>query len=116
MTFGERLKLEREKRDLSKGELSKMIGLHYSQLGRYERNEASPKSEVLKKLANALDLTTDYLMNGSLSELANDRISDKKLISSFQKISTLSDESQKVVLALIDAFIFQQEMKDRLAS
>jgi transcriptional regulator with XRE-family HTH domain len=116
MTFGERLKLEREKKGLSKGELSKMIGLHYTQLGRYENNKATPKSDALRKIANALDLTTDYLMSGSVSDLAEDRISDKKLISSFQKISTLSDESQKVVVALIDAFIFQQEMKDRLAS
>ena len=49
MTFGERLKLEREKRELSKGDLSNMIGLHYSQIGRYERDEAIPKSDKLKK-------------------------------------------------------------------
>lgn len=116
MTFGERLKQEREKKGLSKGDLSKLIGLHYTQLGRYERDEATPKSDVLTKIANALDISTDYLMNGTVADLAEERISNKKLISSFQKITLLSEESQKVVLALIDAFIFQQEMKDRLAS
>ena len=116
MTFGERLKIEREKRNLSKLFLSKEIGLHHSQLGRYERGEAIPKADMLRKLANALDVTTDYLMNGTTSDLAEERISDKRLITSFRKISSLSEENQEIVLKLIDAFIFQEEMKERLAS
>lgn len=115
MDFGERLTKERKNKHLSKADLSKLVGVHYSQLGRYERNEASPSADMLKKLANALEVTTDYLMNGTSKELATETIKDKKLISLFHKISDLSDDNKDVVIKLIDAFIFQQETKKRLA-
>jgi transcriptional regulator with XRE-family HTH domain len=116
MTFGQRLTEERLKKGLSKLDLSKIVEIHYSQIGRYERDQATPGSDMLKKLANALELTTDYLMNGTVSEQATDRIKDKKLITQFQKIAALPEESQVIVLALIDAFVFQQEMKDRFVN
>jgi len=116
MTFGERLKQAREKKQLTKAALGKMVNVHYSQIGRYERNEANPSSDVLKKMANGLDVTTDYLMNGTSSDLAEEQITDKALVNQFKKISVLSDENKKIVIALIDAFLFQQEMKTRLVS
>lgn len=114
MIFGERLKALRENKQLTKAALGKMVGVHYSQIGRYERGEANPSSDVLKKMANGLDVTTDYLMNGTSSDLAEEQITDKALVNQFKKISGLSDENKKIVVALIDAFLFQQEMKTRL--
>jgi transcriptional regulator with XRE-family HTH domain len=116
MTFGERLKQAREKKQLTKAALGKLVGVHYSQIGRYERNEANPSSDVLRKMANGLDVTTDYLMNGTSIDLAGDQIADKTLINQFKKISILSEENKKIVVALIDAFLFQQEMKSRFVS
>ena len=110
-SFGKRLTQEREKNKLSKGELATSIGLHYSQIGRYERGEALPSADVLKKLANQLGVTTDYLMNGTKSDMAEEKIKDKKLINLFNRISELDTNSQKIVTTLIDAFLFQQEMK-----
>jgi transcriptional regulator with XRE-family HTH domain len=116
MAFGERLKQAREKKQLSKVALSKLVNVHYSQIGRYERDQASPSADMLKKIANELDVSTDFLMNGTSSDLADEQINDKALINQFKKISGLSEENKKVVMALIEAFLFQQEMKSRLAS
>jgi len=69
---------------------------------------------VLKKLANALDASTDYLMNGTTSDLAAESIQDKTLINQFNRITELSAENKKIVSALIDAFLFQQEMRQEL--
>lgn len=114
-SFGQRLKEAREAKGLTKDKLGKLIKIHYSQIGRYERNEASPSADVLKKMANALDVTTDYLMNGTTQDLANENIQDKTLINQFNRISELSDDNKTVVSKLIDAFLFQQEMKQKLA-
>jgi len=114
--FGKRLKAEREKNKLSKVDLSRKIGIHYSQIGRYERDQASPSADVLKNLANELGTTTDFLMNGTKSDMAEEKIKDKKLIHQFNRISELAKEEQKIVTALIDAFLFQKEMKNRLSS
>jgi transcriptional regulator with XRE-family HTH domain len=112
--FGARLKAEREKNNLSKVALSNKIGVHYSQIGRYERDEASPSADVLKKLANELGVTTDYLMNGTKADMAEEKMKDKKLMNLFNRVSELNKEEQKIVTALIDAFLFQKEMKNRL--
>ena len=113
--FGKRLTASREAKGLTKEKLGKVVGVHHSQIGRYEKGEASPSAEVLKKMANALNVSTDYLMNGSTSDLAQENIQDKTLINQFNRISELSEDNKTVVSKLIDAFLFQQEMKQKLA-
>ncbi|MGB8489449.1 MAG: helix-turn-helix transcriptional regulator [Bacteroidales bacterium] len=49
----------------SKSGLAKEINVHYSQIGRYEEKGAQPSGDILAKLANALEVTSDYLMNGT---------------------------------------------------
>jgi transcriptional regulator with XRE-family HTH domain len=114
-SFGQRLTQAREAKGLTKDKLGKLIKIHYSQIGRYERGEASPSADVLKKMANTLDVSTDYLMNGTTADLAAENIQDKTLINQFNRISELSQENKTVVSKLIDAFLFQQEMKLKLA-
>src|SRR6185312_3072454 len=108
--FGRRLKAVREAKGYTKDKLGKLGGIHHSQIGRYEKGDASPSAEVLKKLANALDASTDYLMNGTTSDLAAQNIQNKTLINKFNRVAELSEENKKIVSALIDAFLFQQEM------
>ena len=55
-------------------------------------------------------------MNGTTIDLANEMINDKNLINQFKRIAILSDENKKVVMALIDAFTFKQETKQKLIS
>ncbi|AMA50273.1 helix-turn-helix domain-containing protein [Flavobacterium covae] len=115
-SFGDRLKVLREEKKLSKGNLADLINIHYSQIGRYERNEASPSSEVLNKIANILEVSTDFLMNGTIEQIADNAINDKTLINQFNRIAKLDDENKKIVISLIDAFLFRQEMKEKLAN
>jgi hypothetical protein len=67
-------------------------------------------------MASALDVTTDYLMNGTTADLAAENIQDKTLINHFNRITELSEENKTVVSKLIDAFLFQQEMKQKLSN
>lgn len=113
-SFGQRLTEAREAKGFTKDKLGKLIKIHYSQIGRYERNEASPSADALKKMANALNVSTDYLMNGTTSDLAAENIQDKTLINQFNRIIELSEDNKTVVSKLIDAFLFQQEMKVKL--
>jgi transcriptional regulator with XRE-family HTH domain len=114
--FGKRLTAAREAKNLTKQKLGEVVGVHHSQIGRYEKGEASPAAEVLKKMANALNVSTDYLMNGTTADLAAENINDKTLINQFNRISELTEDNKTVVSKLIDAFLFQQEMKQKLAN
>jgi transcriptional regulator with XRE-family HTH domain len=114
-SFGLRLKEVREAKGFTKEKFGKLVKIHYSQIGRYERNEASPSADALKKMANALDVSTDYLMNGTTADLAAENITDKTLINQFNRIAELTEDNKTVVSKLIDAFLFQQEMRQKLA-
>ena len=67
-TIGERIKDLRTGHKLTQTDLSKLVGLSYIQVGRYETGKSRPSSEILQKLAEALDTTTDFLMNGNTNE------------------------------------------------
>ena len=58
MTFGERLKMLRERSGLTQGQLAAKAGISREVLNSYEKEVRTPRIEYLKKLADALD--TDY--------------------------------------------------------
>lgn len=59
---GDRLKNMRELKRFTQDELSEYAGIAKSQLSRYENGHTDPAAFVLKKLAERLDCTTDYLL------------------------------------------------------
>ena len=102
MSLSERLKEARTKKGLSQSDLAKKVKLHYTQIGRYENKGAQPSADILSKLADALDVTTDYLMSGSQDEMA-EGISDKELMTQFKRIAKLPKEKKAIVKELLDA-------------
>jgi transcriptional regulator with XRE-family HTH domain len=62
LTLGERLRLQRERRDLSRFDLGRMAGMSSRTIGRYERDEKEPVAHVLGRMALALNTTADYLI------------------------------------------------------
>ena len=115
MSFELRLKQARTNKGYSKSDLANLIGVHYSQIGRYENKGAQPSAEVLGKLANALEVTTDFLMNGTADNLANNTLSDKELLNQFKYIEKLPEADKSVIKILLDAFITKKQIQ-QLAS
>jgi transcriptional regulator with XRE-family HTH domain len=60
--FPERLFAAREKRDLSQGQLAKRAGFQASAISHFETGTRKPSFDNLRRLADALDVTTDYLL------------------------------------------------------
>jgi len=80
MTFASRLKKARVEKGFTKIDLSKIAKVHHVQIGRYENKGAFPSTEVLTKIANALGVSAEYLLNGDKDNLANNTLSDKELL------------------------------------
>jgi transcriptional regulator with XRE-family HTH domain len=114
MGLPERLKEARTKKGLSQSDLAKKVKLHYTQIGRYENKGAQPSADILSKLADVLDVTTDYLMSGSQDEMA-EGISDKELMTQFKRIAQLPKERKAIVKELLDAFLLKSDLKEKLA-
>jgi len=111
MEFSDRLKKARLEKDLSKSDLAVKIGVHYSQIGRYEEKGALPSADVMTKIANVLEVSSDYLMNGTTDEFANNTLTDKELLNQFKAIEVMNDTDKNVIKVLIDAFITKARIK-----
>jgi transcriptional regulator with XRE-family HTH domain len=109
--FAKRLRLLRIQRELSQTDLGALAKIHYTHIGRYEAGRSIPTSETLKSLANALSVTTDYLMEGATTEIASARLTDRELIQCFQEVERLPDEDKAVVKKLLDAFLAMHQLK-----
>lgn len=114
--FSERLRELRKKKNLSQMELAKTVGVHYTHIGRYERGLASrPAADTLKRMAEALDVTSDYLMEGATEEVAKARIEDRELLKQFQQVEKLPNDDKIVIKKLIDAFLTKKKVQELAA-
>ena len=99
MLFGERLAQVRKKKKVSQDDLAKAIGVHAPVIGRYERNEVKPSIEVAAKMAEALQVSLDYLVGFSDDEL------DHSLTQKILDIQKLNDEDRTNIIKTIDALL-----------
>lgn len=60
--FPVRLRAAREQRGLNQGELAQRSGLQASAISHFETGTRKPSFDNLRRLADALDITTDYLL------------------------------------------------------
>ena len=60
--FPGRLRTAREKRKLSQGGLASHAGFQASAISHFETGSRKPSFDNLRRLADALDVTTDYLL------------------------------------------------------
>ena len=65
MEFSKRLKQARQDANLTQTELSKKTGIKRATIASYEAKNTSPSFDNLKILADALEVTTDYLSGNS---------------------------------------------------
>lgn len=110
-SFAHRLRTLRKTRDLSQTQLGQKAGLHYTHIGRFERGTSRPGGDTLQRLADALDTTSDYLLQGASDEAAAARVTDRDLLRQFQAIENLPDADKLVVKTLLDAFIAKRQIE-----
>jgi transcriptional regulator with XRE-family HTH domain len=109
--FADRLRALRKQKNLSQTELGKLAGLHYTHIGRFERGTSRPSSDTLKRLADALEVSSDYLLDGSTEEAAKAKFEDRELLRQFQEVEHLPEEDKTVVKKLLDAFLTKKHLQ-----
>ena len=84
---------------ISQDELAKRIGAHAPVIGRYERGEVKPSIEVATKIADALEVSLDYLVGRS------DLMLENKVLDRVLDIQKLSDKDREHLFAMMDAYL-----------
>ncbi|MFN0083222.1 MAG: helix-turn-helix domain-containing protein [Ferruginibacter sp.] len=110
MTIGEHIMLLRKQKGLSQAELGKAIGTSGDVIGRYERDVITPSIDVIVKVAEALEVSIDFLVGKSKMVL------DKQAVKRLEDITKLPDDNKNFVLNLIDMALRDFKVKKAHAS
>jgi transcriptional regulator with XRE-family HTH domain len=109
--FAQRLRTLRKQKGLSQTELGQLADLHYTHIGRFERGASRPSGDTLKRLADALDVTSDYLLEGAADDAARAKLADRELLRQFQEVERLPEADKHVVKTLLDAFLTKKQLQ-----
>ncbi len=70
MNFGEKIKQKRKEKNLTQAELATLFGVTRRVISSYENNASRPRSiESFRRLADILDVKTDYLLREEGSDV-----------------------------------------------
>lgn len=64
----------------------------------------------VNKIARALEVNPDFLMNGSLENKATDTLNDERLLIQFRKIEQLPADKKNLLIEFLDGFIFKSSI------
>jgi len=90
----------REKKGWSQTDLSDKSSVSRVMIGKYERGEAVPSIEAAKKIADALEVSLDYLVG----EGVNSKF-DKRTLQRLQDLELLEEDKKSTLFDLIDTYI-----------
>lgn len=105
VTFGKRLVEVRKDKKFSQADLAKKVDVHGAVIGRYERDEVKPSIEMATRIAEALEISLDYLVGNTDSSM------DKIIVKRVQDIQKLDTEERGHLFALMDAFLRDTKTK-----
>lgn len=100
----EKLKLARKQKGLTQGQLAKRAGTDSQRISKYERGVLVPTTAILVKLADALEVSLDYLLREA-EDRSVGKIRDTVLLDQFTEIDSLPESDKVLVKGLLDAFI-----------
>jgi transcriptional regulator with XRE-family HTH domain len=113
-SFAERLRALRKQKNLSQTELGKLADLHYTHIGRFERGTSRPSGDTLHRLADALGVSSDYLLEGTTDDAAKARFEDRELLRQFQEVELLPEADKMVIKTLLDAFLTKKQLQSMI--
>jgi len=107
-SFGKRLTEVRKDKKMSQEEVGKLVSVHGAVIGRYERDEVKPSIEMATQLAEALEVSLDYLVGST------DTLLEKNIVNRILDIQKLKENEKQHVFALLDAFLKQTKLQSIL--
>jgi len=104
MDFPERLTTIRKQRGMTQQALADVVGIHVTQLRRYEGGKAQPTMGVLRELAVALRVSADALL---FEENERGPADDMRL--QFEALARLDDKERDVVREVLEGMLIKHD-------
>ena len=107
--FSARLRHVRERKDLSQAELAEKAGLQPSAISHFETGRRAPSFANLRALADALSVSTDYLLSRQDEPTVAGPASEEM----FRHLSGMSDEDQAFIEEMARALAKKNKEKGK---
>jgi transcriptional regulator with XRE-family HTH domain len=96
----------RRERGLTQQQLAERVAVDVQQLKRYEAGSSQPTLDVIRKMALALNVSSDRLLFGE-----EERGPDDDLRLQFEAINSFDPEEKQVVRSLLEGMILKHEAR-----
>ena len=111
MAFSDRLTNLRKQRGLTQEGLANLVKLTKTQIYRYERSNAQPTLDVIKRLAIALSVSADELVFEE-----DERNPDDSLMLLLEGVNKLDPDEKHVIREIIEGMIVKHQTKQIVKS
>ena len=115
MVFSKNLKTLLEKKNLSQVELSKILGVSESSVGKWLLQKSMPRMTIIEKLAQYFQVDKTYFFkdtNNELPELTEKNNKDFPQIRAIQRAMTNVDEEKRNRMLEVLKISFQEAFKE----
>ena len=110
MSFSTRFMSLRKEHGLTQPQMADKVGIHLTQVRRYESGEAQPSLDILKRIALTFNVSADWLIFEDGEREPQDELKLK-----FEAIKQMDEEELKSVTSILDALILKHQAKRLLS-
>lgn len=112
MTLGKKIKELRAEKGLSQAALEELSGVNSKLLSKYENERIVPTADTLRKIAEALQISSDYLIFENAPKNGVSQLHDLELFEKFRIVEQMAPENRTMIKNLIDAVIIKSKLED----
>ena len=115
MNLGDKIKQLRKEHNLSQEQLAQKVDSVKSLIWKYEKNQASPSADMIKRIAMIFNVSSDYLLFDESEKENISRISDKGLLRQLEEIDTMDEKIKEHVKFFLELTINANKIKKMTA-
>ena len=95
MNMSEKIKILRKEKKWSQSELAEKLNVHITHISRLETGKYAPSLDLLKKIAETFEVTTDYQLYENVDSLDSIHLQNKPLYERMKLLDSLDEEDRK---------------------
>lgn len=111
-SLGEKIRMLRQEKGLSQVLLEKKSGVNSKLLSKYENGRIIPTADTLRKIAEGLETSADYLIFDNVPKDGLSQIEDLDLFEKFKEVERMDAESKDMIKSLIEAVIIKNKVQN----
>jgi transcriptional regulator with XRE-family HTH domain len=114
MRLGEKIRQLRKERGFSQSLLEKRSGVNAKLLSKYETGRIIPTADTLRKIAEGLEISADYLLFDNVPKNGLSPLKDLELFELFKEVESMDAKNKDMIKNLINAVLIKNKVQQAL--